>query len=236
MKKVAVMQPYFFPYIGYFQLMKYVDYFVVYDNIQFTKKGWIHRNRFLQNGKDELFSLTLLKDSDFLDIRERRLSMEYLDANRKLLRKIEAAYKKAPFFEDLYSGMEKCFLNTEHENLFDFVYYSIIFIKNYLKIETPILISSEIDDENSNYKGKMRVQHICKKLEADHYVNPIGGIEIYDKQDFENAGFKLNFLKSQKIEYRQFDYEFVPWLSILDVLMFNSIERVNEMLDQFELV
>jgi hypothetical protein len=234
--KVAVMQPYFLPYIGYFQLMKHVDQYVIYDNIQFTKKGWIHRNRFLQNGKDELFTLPILKDSDFLDIRDRKLADEFLDLNKRQLRKIEAAYRKAPFFNEVYPKIEKCFLFMEHQNLFDFVFYSISIIRDYLKIDTPILISSIIGIDNHNLKGKDKVQYICKKLEANQYINPIGGIELYDKSDFAIQGLKLNFLKSKKIEYKQFDNEFVPWLSILDVLMFNSVDEVNEMLNQYELI
>lgn len=229
------MQPYFLPYIGYFQLMKYADIFVVYDNIQFTKKGWIHRNRFLLNGKDALFSISILKDSDFLDIKERKLSEEFLDINMKTMRKIESSYKKAPFFDQVYPLFQKCFFFTEHKNLFDFVYNSIQIIRDYLKIETKILISSELDNENHLLKGKDRVQFICKKLNANQYINPIGGKDLYDKLDFANQSIDLKFLEAIQIEYSQFNFEFVPWLSILDILMFNSVEQVNIMLDQFEL-
>lgn len=234
--KVAIMQPYFLPYIGYFQLIKYVDQFIVYDNIQFTKKGWIHRNRFLQNSKDELFSLSILKDSDFLDIKDRKLSIEFLDSNKKVLRKIEASYRKAPYFEQVFPIMETIFFNKNHQNLFDFIFNSIIIVKNYLEIETPLVISSEIDNLNYFLKNKERVQYICKKLGAKYYINPIGGIELYDKDDFAIQGIQLNFLKSNKIEYNQFDNEFVPWLSILDVMMFNSVGEVNVMLNQYEII
>lgn len=234
--KIAIMQPYFLPYIGYFQLMKCVDIYVIYDNIQFTKKGWIHRNRFLQNGKDELFSISILKDSDFLDIKDRKLSEDFLDINKKILRKIEALYKKAPFFNEVYPQFEKCFLYADHQNLFEFVYNSIKIIRDYLNIETKLLISSEIDNENHLLKGKDRVKFICKKLNAKQYVNPIGGLELYEKQDFANQGLELNFLKSNKIEYSQFNNEFVPWLSIIDVLMFNSVEEIQIMLDNYELI
>lgn len=234
--KVAIMQPYFAPYIGYFQLMNCVDKFVVYDNIQFTKKGWIHRNRFLLNGKDELFTIPLAKDSDFLDIRERKLSTEFLEANKKVLRKIETSYKKAPFFNDVYSELNKCFLYEEHDNLFDFVFNSLLIFKDYLKIDTELIISSDVDDENYNLKGKERVKHLCEKIGGNHYINPIGGTTLYEEEDFKNDGFDLNFLQSNRIEYKQFENEFVPWLSIIDVLMFNSPEDINVMLDQYELV
>ncbi len=234
--KVAIMQPYFLPYIGYFQLMKCVDQFVVYDNIQFTKKGWIHRNRFLQNGKDELFSLTILKDSDFLNIGERRLASDFLEANRKTLRKIEAGYRKAPYFKEIYPEIEKCFLFGEPMNLFDFVLNSIMTVKEYLKIDTPILISSKIDDKNGNYIGCDRIKYLCNKLGSKHYINPIGGLQLYQKQDFDVSNIKLNFLKSDIVEYKQFENVFVPSLSIMDVLMFNSLEEISIMLNQYELL
>lgn len=234
--KIAIMQPYFAPYIGYFQLMKSVDKFVVYDNIQFTKKGWINRNRILQTGKEELFSIPISKDSDYLDIRERKLSADFLETNKKTLRKIESSYKKAPYFKEVFYELNKCFLFDRHSNLFEFVFNSINVFKEYLKIDTPIIKSSEIDDENYHLKGKERVMHICKILEADCYINAIGGMELYTKEAFQQHNISLNFIKSNPIIYTQFENDFVPWLSIIDVLMFNSPEEINQMLDKFILL
>lgn len=230
------MQPYFAPYIGYFQLMNCVDKFVVYDNVQFTKKGWIHRNRFLLNGKDEMFSIPISKDSDFLDIRERKLSTDFLEVNKKALRKIESSYRKAPFYHDVLNEVNKCFLFDENANLFDFVFNSLIIFKDYLKIETQLIVSSEIDNDNYILRGKDKVIHICNKLEADSYINPIGGIGMYDKENFKNNGIDLNFLQSNNIEYDQFGDRFVPWLSIIDLMMFNSPEKINSMLSQYKLL
>ena len=111
--KLGIMQPYFFPYIGYFQLINSVDTFVIYDNIQFTKKGWIHRNRFLQNGKDTMFTLPIKKDSDYLDIDQRFLSENFGPECDKLLRKIEGAYKKAPYFNDVFPIVKSIFTFNE---------------------------------------------------------------------------------------------------------------------------
>ena len=94
--KLAIMQPYFLPYIGYFQLIAAVDQFIVYDNIKYTKKGWINRNRLLQNGTDTVFSIPLSKDSDALDIRERQIAADF--RRDKLLKQIAEAYRKAPYF------------------------------------------------------------------------------------------------------------------------------------------
>jgi hypothetical protein len=234
--KLAIMQPYFAPYIGYFQLMKSVDNFVIYDNIQFTKKGWINRNRILQNGVDELFTIPISKDSDFLDIRDRRLTPNFLETNKKTLRKIESSYKKAPYYEETLNELRKCFLFDKDSNLFEYILNSINVFKEYLKIDTRLVISSTIDDGNYYLKGKERVIHICKNLGAEYYINPIGGVDLYDKKDFYNNGIDLNFIQAKKIEYKQFNNEFVPWLSIIDVMMFNSPDEVNRMLDQYYLV
>lgn len=229
--KIAIMQPYFLPYIGYWQLINSVDLFVVYDNIQYTKKGWINRNRFLQNGKDCLFSIPLKNDSDFLDIRDRFLSSSF-DKN-KLLNQIKNAYAKAPFFLNVFPVFENIVLNNE-ENLFDYIYYSIKKICEYLKIDTKIKISSSVDI-NHLLKAEERVIAICKKINADNYINAIGGRELYDKSEFEKLGINLNFIKTGEICYKQFENEFIPGLSIIDVMMFNSKEKINEMLNNYEL-
>lgn len=229
------MQPYFLPYIGYFQLMKIVDRFVLYDDIEYTKKGWINRNRFLQNDSFALFTIPISKDSDYLDINERRLSSNFLEANKKTLRQIESSYKKAPFYDETLTLLNKCFLFDE-SNLFGYILNSINVINEYLSIDSEIVISSKIDDVNKNLRGQDRVIHICNRLGAQSYINPNGGISLYNRIDFSNHGIVLNFLQPSMTIYKQFGAEFVPWLSIIDVLMFNSKDEVNRMLDQYELI
>lgn len=233
--KLAIMQPYFLPYIGYFQLMNSVDNFVVYDDIEFTKKGWINRNRILVNGKDQLFTLPIKKDSDYLGVCERRLSNNYKIEAKKILNKIEIYYKKAPHFKEVYPIITDCFLYKE-ENLFNFIYYSIEKIKTSLGIKTKLLISSKIGLKE-RLKGEARVISICKHLGASHYINAIGGLELYDKEIFLKEDLKLNFIKSSDvIRYKQFDNIFVPWLSIIDVMMFNTKEEISKMLDLYTLI
>ena len=232
--KVAIMQPYFLPYIGYFQLINHVDKFIIYDNVQYTKKGWINRNRFLNNNQAQYFTLPIKKDSDYLNIKDRVLANDYLLQNKKQLRKIENAYKKAPFFKEVYPIIEKCFL-YEKTNLFDFIIHSILAIKEYLNIGTDIIISSEIEDK-TDFTGAERVKNICKLINANEYINPIGGTDLYDKVNFKNNGLKLNFLKTKDFEYSQFNNDFVSYLSILDIMMFNSKEEINHMLDYYELI
>jgi hypothetical protein len=224
--KLAIMQPYFLPYIGYFQLINSVDKFILYDNIKFTKKGWINRNRYLRNGSDAIFSLPLKKDSDYLDIKDREL---YADFNKgKLLNQFSAAYRNAPHFDDTYSFFQHILLNNE-TNLFNYIYDSIVDVCNKLQIKTRIIVSSEIDIDHS-LRSQDRVIAICHKLRATNYVNAIGGHELYKRNEFKINGIELNLLKTDPIEYKQFDNTFVPWLSIIDVMMFNSNAIIKEFL------
>jgi hypothetical protein len=232
--KVAIMQPYFLPYIGYWQLINAVDIFVIYDNIQFTKKGWINRNRFLNNGKDELFSLSLKKDSDYLEVVDRFIADSFDKDKIKLLRKIESAYRKAPFFQEGMSILSDCF-SYENKNLFEFIFNSVKTVKNKLDIETKMVVSSSLDVEYA-LKGQDRVIAICQALNATDYINPIGGLELYDKQDFLNVGIQLYFQKVQEVVYPQFNHEFVPYLSIIDVIMFNGVDGAKSFLGCMKLI
>ena len=228
------MQPYFFPYIGYFQLIKSVDEFVIYDNIQFTKKGWINRNRILVNHKDDYISLPLKKDSDYLNINQRFLSDTWSVDRKKFLNRIVESYRKAPHFESAFSLFEKC-LMVDESNLFNFIYYSLKETLQFLSISTKITVSSTIEIDNS-LKSEDKVLAICKAQNANTYINPIGGIELYSKERFERNGINLQFQKSNPINYLQYKNEFVPWLSILDVLMFNTKEEVKIFLNDYQLL
>lgn len=224
MKSIAIMQPYLFPYIGYLQLIQAVDQFTVYDNIQYTKKGWINRNRFLRNGEDVLFSVPLKKDSDLLDIKDREIAADF--KKDKLLNQIREAYRRAPYFEQAFTLIEEIVLAKE-TNLFSFIHNSIREICEYLAIDTEIVVSSHLQIDHS-LRGKDKVVAICKHAGADVYINAIGGQELYSKEEFGAHGIDLKFLKTKPFEYKQFNNEFVPWLSIIDVMMFNSKNQISE--------
>jgi hypothetical protein len=226
--KVAIMQPYFIPYIGYFQLIHAVDKFVVYDNIEFTKKGWINRNRILVNGKDEYITLPIKKDSDYLQINQRYLADSSTMDKNKLLNKINGSYRKAPNYNSVYPIIEKC-INFEDNNLFNFILNSLLVINNYLKIRTPIMLSSTIPIDH-HLKAEKKVIEICRELKAKAYINPIGGLELYKKSEFSEQNIDLHFIRSGEVIYKQFNNEFVPWLSILDVMMFNSREDIQNII------
>ena len=232
--KVAIMQPYFFPYIGYFQLINAVDKFVIYDNIEYTKKGWINRNRILKEGVDLLISLPLKKDSDFLFVNQRYLAEDWSKSKQKLINSIKESYRKAPHFEDTFNLVQEIF-NYSNSNLFEFILHSVLQTCKFIGIETEIIVSSTLD-YNNELKSEEKVIAICKSIEATQYINSIGGVELYNKNNFSDQGIELNFIKSKPIIYNQFKNEFVPWLSIIDVMMFNSKEVVSSFLNQKELL
>lgn len=232
--RLAIMQPYFLPYIGYFQLMAAVDRFVVYDNIQFSKGGWVNRNRIFVNGAAQLFSLPLRKDSDYLEIRQRFLAGNFPEARTKILRQIEASYRKAPMFQNAMPVVKCCFEHSEH-NLFDFIYHSLQQIAAYLGISTPLIVSSTLQAGPSQ-KGEQRVIETCRELGADFYINAINGRGLYEKATFEEHGIHLAFLKTREFTYPQAAETFVPYLSIIDIIMFNSLDRIRQFLREYDLV
>lgn len=234
--KVAIMQPYFLPYIGYFQLINYVDTFVVYDEIQYTKKGWINRNRIWKNGDFDYITLPLKKDSDYLNINQRTLSDDIKRHIEKTFNKIKATYSKAPFYNETIPVISEI-LSFNDKNLFSFIFNSILLINKHLDIGTTLVSSSNVEKENiKGLKGEKRVLAICNQLKATHYINPIGGVELYAKETFKENGQSLQFLKTDPIFYNQFDMEFAPALSIVDVLMFNGKEQSKALLSLFSLI
>jgi hypothetical protein len=231
--KVAIMQPYFFPYIGYFQLIAAVDLFVIYDNIKYTKKGWINRNRILRNGADCVFTVPLRKDSDSLDVRDRAVAADY-DRGR-LVNQLREAYRRAPHFQDGFSIVEKAVM-APLDNLFDYVHGSVAEVCRYLGIETRIVPSSRFAIDPA-LRAQDKVLALCEAASASIYVNAIGGQELYDREEFRGRSVDLKFLKTYPIEYPQFGDPFVPWLSIIDVMMFNPITRIREFLEtRYELI
>lgn len=228
------MQPYFFPYIGYFQLFKESDEFVLYDKIKYTKKGWINRNRILTNNGIEYITLPLKKDSDYLTVCERELSQTWDNDRIKMVNRLTNHYRKSPFFKEHFDIINQC-INQNERNLFDFIHGSIKIINNYLELKTPIVVYSDLGIDES-YKNKEKVIEICKTLGADKYINPIGGVGLYSKEDFLTHGIELNFLKVNGVTYYQGQDTFSGSLSIIDVLMFNSKEEIKNFLKKYILV
>lgn len=228
--KLGIMQPYFFPYIGYFQLINAVDKYVIYDDVNYIKSGWINRNRILLNNRDFLLNLNLKESSSFKKINEIVIG----NNGDKLLKTITQAYKKAPHYSQAYPLIEQI-INYSGNNLAKFLANSIILVSEYLGIKTEFVVSSDLQ-KNNELKGQDKVISICKTLNASEYYNAIGGQELYSKNTFEEKSIKLFFLKTNPIHYKQFDNEFIPNLSIIDVIMFNSPQQINKMLNEYELL
>ena len=228
--KLGIMQPYFMPYIGYWQLMAAVDTYVVYDDVNYIKGGWVSRNNILLNGQKHMFTITLNGASPNKLFNEITIKDDF----KKFSRLIESAYKKAPYYNEVSALLERIY-SFEDRSLGTFMMNSFQVVLDYLEIDTKLILSSSIEKDNS-LKAKDKVKHICHLLGADTYYNAIGGQELYDKDDFKADDIDLQFVKTDLTPYLQFKNEFVMGLSIIDVLMFNSPEEVNNMLKQFTLV
>lgn len=228
------MQPYFLPYISYFQLINAVDAFIIYDDVNYINKGWINRNYHLSGSNSkQLFTLPLLGASQNKKINEIDL-FEFNKFKKNFLKGIELAYKKSPYYQTVIIVINDL-LNYTGNNLSEFIFQSLQKINSYLMIHTQLIASSTIY-ENDSLKAQERIVDICKKEGATHYINPIGGVELYSTEKFESIGLDLKFIKIGTINYKQLSEEFTPYLSIIDVMMFNSVEDIKKLLLNYELI
>lgn len=234
--KLALMQPYFFPYVGYFQLIHAVDTFIVYDTVTYIKNGWIKRNRYLLNNSVKYFSLSIKGASSHkLIINTNIADEDDLHSKEKVTKTIKMAYSKAPFFEQVYPLLDKL-IRYEEQNIANYNTHILRELCAHLDINTKILQGSRVLPA-SELTGQDRVIEICKIFDADHYVNPIGGVDLYESALFNEQGIKLSFLQtSDKIKYHQWNDTFTPNLSIIDILMFNSKSEVSSHLGAYSLV
>jgi hypothetical protein len=214
--KVGIMQPYFFPYIGYFQLAGHCDAFVLYDDVEYTKRGWITRNRLQDSGVIRTFSLSLRRDDDHKKIRERELAPDF--DRHKLVRRIEEPYRRAPYFHEMSELLREAIIKP-HVNLYDFLESTIAVVMARLSIKTTILRSSQVPHDLS-LRGQDRVVALCAALGASTYVNPIGGTTIYSASEFLSKGIDLTFLRSNLSPYPQGIAKFEPAMSVIDMIAF----------------
>jgi hypothetical protein len=230
--RIALMQPYFLPYLGYFQLIAASDCFVVYDNVQFIKNGWIERNRYLLDGEPKWFGLPLAKGSHTQMIMERHVSPHFDDA--ALLNKLAFAYRKAPHVERTLTWLE-ALLKLPARNIAEFNELALRSCCSLLKVNTPIIRASEWAPV-SLARAQDRVIEVIQAVGGTSYLNPVAGGSMYDATDFQQAGYTLELLKPSLPTYRQHDKPFVPGLSILDALMFNELEVVVAWVRQGEVL
>lgn len=226
------MQPYFFPYIGYFQLIHAVDIFVIYDDVNYINKGWINRNRILINGKGGLVNVPLNGASQNKLIKDITLLSDQKWRNT-MLKSIELNYKKAPQFNLVFPMLQRL-INIDSATISEFNYIGIKSVCEYLDITTSLIPSSEIYS-NGDLKGQYRILDICLKEKAKHYINPTGGKELYNLEVFSKEGLSLNFIKSKLPFYKQYTDDFIPALSIIDAMMFCDVNEIKQQLTKFDL-
>jgi hypothetical protein len=226
--KIAIMQPYIFPYVGYFQLIAAADIFVCLDDVNFISRGWINRNRILVNNAEYLFSIPL-KHASQNQIICNTFVADNLNWRERLLKTISQAYRRAPYFFEALPVIEQV-LNTPCESISELAYLSIKCCSDYLGIAT-ILRPSSVPYKNSSLKAQTRIIDICTNEGASSYINAPGGTALYDPHIFKNAGLDLYFLTPSIFEYQQFEKNFVPGLSIIDVMMFTPPAIFQSSLD-----
>lgn len=233
--RLGIMQPYFFPYIGYFQLISAVNQFIIYDDVQWIKGGWINRNRILLHGQPHFVTLPVNKNSLSDHINERFFSKDIEKQKNKVFRTIDSAYRKAPYFNEVIDVIEAC-LSDKQSKVSDFLVNTLLTVCDYLEINTPLKLSSQLEKNNA-LKGQEQIIEINRVMGSKEYINPIGGTDLYDHETFSRAGLTLKFLKPGDVRYQQFEpQDFSPSLSIIDVMMFNPKSRIRELLNLYELI
>lgn len=233
--KIAIMQPYLFPYFGYFQLINAVDKFIVYDDVNYIKQGWINRNTILINDAAYLFTVPLENSSSFSKINSIKIHEKlYYSWLNKFLKTVEQNYKKAPFFNEVFPILTSV-LKCNENNISSIAFKALKIVSNYIGLTTEFEEASS-KYNNQNLTSEERVLDICIHEKAHYYINAIGGLELYSKKTFLDKGIILNFIKTGTINYKQFDNDFVANLSIIDVLMFNDIQTIRQFLNDYELI
>lgn len=231
--KVAVMQPYFFPYLGYFQLIAAVDHFIAWDDVQYINRGWVNRNRILLNDEPAYITLALEKAPQTANINERRIADSKVTAT-KILGQLHAAYRKAPHYAETRQLVEDV-LAYDEPSLSLFLFNGLQKTSQHLGIQTPQTLASTLQKNDGGLSGSNRIIAICKSVSATAYINSIGGRDLYRQDDFSAENLDLKFIEMAPIQYKQNSGNFVPYLSIIDVLMFNGREDTRQYLQQYTL-
>ncbi len=230
---VAVMQPYFLPYLGYFQLMAKADVFVIYDDVSYINRGWINRNRININGAAHMLTIPLHGAS------QNRLICDIALAHDpswrpKMLKSVQHAYARAPQFGRVFPLLE-AIINFPAENLAAFLRHGLMLLRDHLRLGTE-LVDSSSRYGNRTLRSQERIIDICRREGASVYINACGGVDLYEHAAFEAAGLKLAFLNPVLEPYGTAGVPYIPALSILDVLMHNAPDAVLAQLQAGTLV
>lgn len=230
---LAIMQPYFFPYVGYFQLIHAADKFVFYDDVAFRKKGWIQRNKILVNGGEHIFTVPIKNASSFVAINHTGINRQLYDRwKTDFLKTLAMSYGKAPHYKAVYELVEAV-LNEPHDTIATLGTASVVACCNYIGLKKELVLTAD-RYHNNELRSQERVLDICRQEGATTYVNAIGGKELYAVDDFAARGIELKFIKTRLVPYEQHGGEFVPWLSIIDIMMFNEPEQIRAMFGAYD--
>jgi len=229
----AIMQPYFFPYIGYFQLMKVADVFVFYDDVQYMKGGWINRNRILLDGEPVWLTLPVRRASITLPINQRHYLLDN-DQINAIMHRLRVSYEETPAYAQVLPTLNDLFA-FDGSNVAAFNMNLLTELARKLDINCQFVASSELE-KTPGLKGQEKVIDVCRRLGATEYINSIGGFDLYDQHAFRQSGVELSFLRARTTNYAQAGKSHVPFLSIIDVLMFNSFERTKPLLDEYDAI
>jgi hypothetical protein len=230
---ISIMQPYIFPYLGYFHLIECSDTVVFYDDVNFIKAGWINRNRILLNGRDFMFTIPLEKPSQNKLINEIGVKIDQKNFD-KFFAQIRSAYGKAPYYPEVVEVLKSVFQN-DFKDISDLAINSILMVYEYLGKEIKWLKSSTSFADSKGLEKADRLISITKRMNSDTYINLSGGKKLYDKKYFSDNGIQLGFVESKPIQYKQFENDFIPWLSIIDVLMINHKDEVLQYFEQYKI-
>lgn len=244
--KIAIMQPYFFPYIGYLQLINSVEVFVLYEHVSFRKRTWINRNRILDKGQGQPVHITVPVEqaSSFSKIGDIHISQQ-TNWRTKIANLVKFNYKKAPYFSEIFPKIEEN-LKYNHERIHDYNCEIIKFWCEVLEITTTIVtrtnadtIENSLDDRAINNKVEPKTQRIidlCAYFNKSHYVNPNGGVDLYNQSEFNKFGLELSFLKPSVLHYDQFGHDFIPYLSMIDTLMHLGTDQTKKLIQDVQFI
>ena len=231
--KIAIVQPYFFPYIGYWQLIRAADRFIIYDDVNYIKGGWINRNRILINGKSTFITLPLYHSSPNKKIHDIALHSSPV-LQDKLVKMIQITYRKAPFYAEVFPIIEEL-IRQQISNLSEYLANQLKTLGVFMGIKTEFILTSRCYG-NSHLSGEKRVIDICKREHATTYINSKGGRDLYNTESFRRNGIKLRFLVMRPLPYKQKTECFIPYLSIIDALMEIGVRNMTKYFDAYDLI
>ena len=231
---LAIMQPYLFPYIGYFQLIHAVNLFVVYDDVQYRKGGYINRNRILVNNAVQPFTFGVKKDSTFLNINQRVFCQNIANVKCNFLKTLELGYRNASQYNEFMPVLENI-ISCPEDRISRFIYNSLLLLIDYMGIKTKLMESSTLDYDR-NKKGQDKVLELNRHFKSRRYINAIGGQDLYDKEVFASNNIELLFLQPEITPYQQNSVSFIPSLSIVDQLMNVPRQELGRHLSNYKLI